>query len=457
MSRKPAKKQHASTTKPKRNNAPMAASPASSTLADLQRQVSALTRELVEAREQQTATSEVLNIISSSPGELSPVFNSILENAARICEAKFGNVFIYERNKFQLVAQHNPPPAYVEWVRAGRWSWDQVNPRTPLTRIAKNKEIVHVADLRDEPACAEGDSRIAALVELAGARTFLGAPMLNDKTLAGAITVYRQEVRPFTDKQIELVKNFAAQAVIAIENTRLLNELRESLQQQTATSEVLGIISSSQGDLQPVFEAMLANATRLCDARFGNLALFDGREMRIVSLHNAPPALAELRQRNPVIDLERSFIGLVVKTKKLVHISDLAGEEPYASTPLAKAGGARTALGVPMLRDDELIGAISIYRQEVRPFTDKQIDLVTNFAAQAVIAIENTRPLPPPWLHRPSAPSGRRPWSRGPAWHRRTWRPAVSAARRSQGRSAEAWRPELRRMIWSQPFLRLLP
>jgi GAF domain-containing protein len=258
--------------------------------------------------------------------------------------------------------------------------------------VVQTRKVVHVADITVEPAyLRDRDPMRTAAAEVGGVRTLLVVPMLKENELIGGIAIYRTEVRPFTDKQIELVKNFAAQAVIAIENTRLLNELRESLQQQTATSEVLGIISSSQGDLQPVFEAMLANATRLCDARFGNLALFDGREMRIVSLHNAPPALAELRQRNPVIDLERSFIGLVVKTKKLVHISDLAGEEPYASTPLAKAGGARTALGVPMLRDDELIGAISIYRQEVRPFTDKQIDLVTNFAAQAVIAIENTR------------------------------------------------------------------
>ena len=198
-------------------------------------------------------------------------------------------------------------------------------------------------------------------------------------------------MRPFTDKQIELLQNFAAQAVIAVENTRLLNELRESLQQQTATADVLKVISSAPGELEPVFDAVLENAVRICRARFGNLLLFDGADMRVAATHNAPAALAEERRRNPVIPLGLSILGPLVRTKSLIHVADIAAEEPYASSPLAKRAGARTALGIPMLKESELVGAIAIYHQDVCPFTAKQIELVQNFAAQAVIAIENAR------------------------------------------------------------------
>jgi GAF domain-containing protein len=231
---------------------------------------------------------------------------------------------------------------------------------------------------------------------LAGARTYLGVPMLKYEELVGVIVIYRQEVRAFTEKQIDLVKNFAAQAVIAIENARLLNELRESLQQQTATSEVLQVISSSPGDLAAVFQAMLENATRVCDAKFSNMLLFEDGAFRTVALHNAPAAFAEARQRTPVIHphpgtgLER-----VLATKETVQIADARAEPAYHADPERAAflqlAGARTFITVPMLKETELVGAIAIYRQEVRPFTDRQIDLVTNFAKQAVIAIENAR------------------------------------------------------------------
>src|SRR5262249_30730565 len=197
--------------------------------------------------------------------------------------------------------------------------------------------------------------------------------------------------RPFTDKQIELVQNFAAQAVIAIENARLLNELSESLEQQTATSEVLQVISSSPGELEPVFQAMLANATRLCAAKFGVLWLTEGDAFRAVALHNAPPAFAEERRREPLVrpgsgqQLQR-----LARTKDVVHIPDISADE-QAAPVLAKLTGARALLTVPMLKENELIGAIVIYRQEVGPFSAKQIELLSNFAKQAVIAIENTR------------------------------------------------------------------
>ena len=232
-----------------------------------------------------------------------------------------------------------------------------------------------------------------------GARNFLATgnravtvmPMMRGQMPIGALQVVRLIPGPLSDKQREVLRTFANQAVIAIENTRLLNELRKSLEQQTATSEVLQAISSSPGELEPVFRAMLANATRICDAQFGNLLLFDGKNMRVVALHNAAPKLVAMRQRDPIVELEKSILGPLVRNKRLVHVTDISAEESYASSVLAKVGGMRTALAVPMLRDDELVGAIGIYNNEVRPFTEKQIELLTNFAAQAVIAIENTR------------------------------------------------------------------
>ena len=253
--------------------------------------------------------------------------------------------------------------------------------------------------MREEKAYADRDPYIVAGAELGGVRTVLMVPMLKENELIGAFSVYRQEVRPFTDKQIELAKSFAAQAVIAIENARLLNELRqrttdltEALGQQTATSEVLEVISSSQGDLQPVFDALLSNATRICQAALGNLVLYEDGGFRNVALHGAPTAYRELRAREPVVMPNRAHgLGRLASTKRVVHVTDIMLEPPEARGGLALLAGARTLLNVPMLKEQVLVGAIGIYRQEVRPFTDKQIELVQNFAAQAVIAIENAR------------------------------------------------------------------
>jgi GAF domain-containing protein/HAMP domain-containing protein len=343
------------------------------------------TDDLTESLEQQTATAEVLRVISSSPGELEPVFRAMLENATRICEAKFGNLWLREGERFRIVSICGAPEGYREAVLS-----DPVHhsdSMSALGRVVATREPFQIEDVASAPA---SDLLIRnATINIAKARSLIGVPMLKDGEVTGVIAIYRQEVRPFTDKQIDLLSNFAAQAVIAIENTRLLSELRESLEQQTATSEVLSVISSSPGELEPVFDAMLTNAVRICGAGFGNLALFDGHEMRIVAMHNAPPALAEFRRRNPVIDVKQSISATLIKTKRPVHVADLTAEGP--SPNLAKLGGARTALAIPMLREGELIGQFAIYRQEVRPFTDKQIELATNFAAQAVIAIENTR------------------------------------------------------------------
>ncbi|MGC1895397.1 MAG: GAF domain-containing protein, partial [Pseudolabrys sp.] len=353
------------------------------------------TDDLSEALEQQTATSEVLKVISSSPGELEPVFNAMLENATRICEATFGNLFLCEGPIFRSVAVHS------KGGHADSWRRNPVidlrdNAEVPLNRVANTKQVVHIPDLRTDQSYIGKHNRIITLVEVAGARTYLIVPMLKEGELVGAISMFRQEVRPFTDKQIELVKNFAAQAVIAIENTRLLNELRESLQQQTATADVLKVISSSPGNLEPVFEAMLEKAVRICDANFGMLFRVEDGAVSAAAMFGVPPAFAEFWQRGPQRPGPRTALGRVVETRQTVHIADIKLEPAYiAGEPVflsaVSLGGFRTLIAVPMLKDNELVGAIGIYRQEVRPFIEKQIELLTNFAAQAVIAIENTR------------------------------------------------------------------
>jgi GAF domain-containing protein len=354
-----------------------------------------LLNELRQSLEQQTATAEVLSVISSSAGDLEPVFQAMLENATRICEAKFGTMYFREGDGFRAVAMHGAPPAYVE---SRLHKLVHPGPATGIGRVLQTKQAVQIEDASADQGYSERDPMRVSAVELGGVRTLLDVPMLKDSEVIGAVAIYREVVRPFTDKQVALVQNFANQAVIAIENTRLLNELRqrtedltESLEQQTATAKVLQVISASPGELEPVFSAMLENAVRICGARFGNLQLFDGKDMRIVAMYNPPREFAELRRDDPVIPLARSILGPLVKTKKVIHVADLAAEEPFASSMLTKLAGARTALAVPMLREGELVGGIAIYHQEVRPFTDKQIELLTSFAAQAVIAIENTR------------------------------------------------------------------
>ena len=294
----------------------------------------------------------MLQAISSSPGELQPVFDAMLANAVRICDAKFGNIYRWDGEALRLVATHKVPPAFAEFRRRTPF---RPGPENPITRMLTTKAVVHVTDAAAEPGYGDkADPGAIAAVELGGVQTALAVPMLKENELIGSFSVYRQEVRPFTDKQIELVGNFAAQAVIAIENTRLLNELRqrtddlsEALEQQTATSEVLRVISSSLGELKPVFSAMLESATRICEATFGSMLLRDGDEYRRTALHNAPKKFLDLNNNAPILRRGTApSVDRVIDTRQAVHIHDLAADD--ANEPIAKFGGARTLLVVPM-------------------------------------------------------------------------------------------------------------
>jgi class 3 adenylate cyclase len=355
-----------------------------------------LSRELAEARQQQTATADVLRIISSSSGELEPVFSAILENATRLCQAKFANLLLVEGEAFRNVALHGAPPTFIEARRQQPLLRILKDSNTVLNRMAAVKKPVQIEDIRMEPSY-RGDSQRQRFLDQSGARTVLGVPLLRDNELVGGIAIYRQEVRPFGEKQIALVQNFAAQAVIAIENARLLSELRqrttdltEALEQQTATADVLSVISSSPGNLEPVFQAMLEKAVSICNAKFGTLFRFDGSAFHLAARVNTPAALAEFqKKRGPFLPPSGSNLDRMMKTKQVQHSADDAAE-PVPAQGL-RLGGARSIVHVPMLQSEQLVGALVIYHQEVRPFTEKQIELLKNFAAQAVIAIENTR------------------------------------------------------------------
>jgi GAF domain-containing protein len=360
--------------------------------------VQARTRELAEALEQQTATSEVLQVISSSPGELEPVFNAMLENAVRICEAKFGNMFLYEDDAFRIVALQNAPQAYRELWRQSPVVEVEDNPLLPLIRLAGTKKVVHVADLTAEPGYVERDPRLVSLVDSAGIRTMLLVPMLKDEELIGAIVIYRQEVRLFTDKQVALLSGFASQAVIAIENVRLLNELRErtddlseSLQQQTATADVLKIISRSTFDLKAVLDALVESAARLCEADLASIPRLVGTDFRQVASYGYTPDFQEYLERHPFTPGRGTVTGRAALEGRTIHIADVLADPEYDYAEAQKLGRYRTVLAVPLMREGVPVGVLVMARAQARLFTDKQVELVETFADQAVIAIENVR------------------------------------------------------------------
>ena len=360
--------------------------------AELEHKVEERTAELSEALDQQTATAEVLGVINSSPGDLKPVFDAMLERANGLCGAAFGTFMLRDGERFFAAALHGAlPEPFAAILRQGF----EPSPSSPVGRLRTGEPFVHIPDLAATLPSMPDDPVPRTAVEVGGVRTLLMVPLVKDRQLVGIFTNFRQEVRPFTDKQIALLQNFAAQAVIAMENARLITETREALDQQTATAELLGVINSSPGDLEPVFDAMLEKAMRLCDAAYGHLMTFDGQVFQTVAVHGKPHLTEKLHQLGPLREQPGSLGHRLARGESVVHIADAADDDAYRSGSVVRRAvveaGIRSLLGVGLRKDDVLIGIIVIYREELRAFTDKQIALLQNFAAQAVIAMENAR------------------------------------------------------------------
>jgi two-component system, NtrC family, sensor kinase len=351
-----------------------------------------LLNELRESLQQQTATADVLKVISRSTFDLQTVLDTLVESAARLCNADRAGIRVPEDGLYQNVASCGYTPDQIEWLKRNPFKPDR---SSVVGRVMLDGKAVHLADMLADPA-------MTSRAEVLKVRTVLGVPLLREGAAIGVLILMRNVAQPFTDQQIALVTTFADQAVIAIENVRLFDEvqvrtreLSEALEQQTATSEVLQVISSSPGELAPVFRTIVENALRLCEGKFGSLYRYDGEAYHAMEILGLPSELAERLQRKPARPGRGTAIGRIAATKQVVHILDLPtqpmDEGDRELRAVAEQLGIRTILGVPMLKDGTLLGAMIVYRQEAQPFASKQIELLTNFAHQAVIAIENTR------------------------------------------------------------------
>ena len=379
--RKPGQsKSHKKATAPTHGRRPFVAEP--------EDELNALRRELREAREQRTATSAVLKTISNSPDNLELVFEPLLSNATRLCNAEFGILSLYDGEVFHRVAAHNVPPAFAD---GHLHEVIHLHPESGLAQMLRTKRVLQIADYKAEAPYREGDPTAVKLVDIGGARTLVNVPLLKEDVLVGAIAIYRQEVEPFTDRQLELLEDFASQAVIAIENTRLFNELKESLQQQTATANVLKVISQSAFQLQPVFDTIVQTARRLCDAEWAGLNTLREGKYPLAAADNADDAFLNYAYEHPIPPGRGSLIGRTAVEGDTVHIPDCLADPEYTFLDYQAVGRYRSMLGVPLLRQGVVIGVIALCRNAVVPFTDRQIDLAKTFADQAVIAIENAR------------------------------------------------------------------
>jgi class 3 adenylate cyclase len=348
-----------------------------------------LITETREALEQQTATAEVFGVINSSPGDLAPVFDAMLEKAMHLCEADEAALRTFDGELLHLAAMHSEPDIVARLRQLGPTrAFGLYEPFARGERVAHYPDVRELAVFRDDPV-------VRQRLEIHGIRTWLGVALQKDGVLLGVINVHRHAVKPFTDKQIALLQNFAAQAAIAMENARLITETREALEQQTATAEVLQVINASPGDLAPVFDAIVKKAMRVCGAAHGALRTFDGKALHLVAMHEEANIVARVRQTGPIQPHPGNPYEPLVRGERIIHTVDMRDTAAYrefaATRERIDALGMRTWLAVALSKDGMLLGALAVFRREVQPFSEREIALLENFAAQAVIAMENAR------------------------------------------------------------------